>query len=175
MRARLVLHPDSVCAAVDSIDVDVVSVQPQVLGLRFVVAGRIAALALPKVSASTRADRLWEHSCFEMFLADEEGEGYVELNVSPSTKWAGYRFTGYREGRKEAFLPPPRVEVERGEDRLELRVALRLRPGGRRRCGLSAVIEEANGNKSYWALAHPPGAPDFHHRACFALELPPPA
>jgi hypothetical protein len=37
--------------------------------------------------------------------------------------------------------------------------------------GLSAVIEERNGNKSYWALAHPPGAPDFHHRDCFALEL----
>jgi hypothetical protein len=38
--------------------------------------------------------------------------------------------------------------------------------------GLSAVIEEENGNKSYWALTHPVGAPDFHHRDCFALELP---
>ena len=25
---------------------------------------------------------------------------------------------------------------------------------------------------SYWALAHPPGKPDFHHPDCFALELP---
>ena len=37
--------------------------------------------------------------------------------------------------------------------------------------GLSAVIEERNGTKSYWALAHPTGQPDFHHRDCFALEL----
>ena len=37
--------------------------------------------------------------------------------------------------------------------------------------GLSAVIEEANGRKSYWALAHPPGKADFHHADCFA-ELP---
>jgi hypothetical protein len=37
------------------------------------------------------------------------------------------------------------------------------------------VIEERNGRKSYWALAHPPGEPDFHHPACFALELPPAA
>ena len=38
--------------------------------------------------------------------------------------------------------------------------------------GLSAVIEEADGNVSYWALAHPPGKPDFHHSDCLALELP---
>jgi hypothetical protein len=39
--------------------------------------------------------------------------------------------------------------------------------------GLCAVIEEADGTISYWALAHPPGAPDFHHPDCFVLELPP--
>ncbi len=32
---------------------------------------------------------------------------------------------------------------------------------------LSAVIETKNGTKSYWALAHPPGKPDFHHADCF--------
>ena len=41
------------------------------------------------------------------------------------------------------------------------------------RLGLSAVIEDTSGGKSYWALAHPPGKPDFHHADCFALELPP--
>ncbi len=41
--------------------------------------------------------------------------------------------------------------------------------------GISAVIEETDGTKSYWALAHPPGKPDFHHADCFALELEPAA
>lgn len=36
---------------------------------------------------------------------------------------------------------------------------------------LSAVIEEKDGTKSYWALRHPPGKPDFHHPDCFALTL----
>jgi len=40
------------------------------------------------------------------------------------------------------------------------------------RAGISAVIEESDGTRSYWALKHPPGAPDFHHPDCFALELP---
>jgi len=41
------------------------------------------------------------------------------------------------------------------------------------RLALSAVIEETNGNKSYWALAHPSGKPDFHHKDGFAYELTP--
>jgi hypothetical protein len=33
------------------------------------------------------------------------------------------------------------------------------------------VIEESDGTKSYWALAHPAGPPDFHDPTCFALDL----
>ena len=174
MRRYLALHPDSVCDSVSSIAVHVVRTDAGILGLRYVVAGRMAGLALPAPAPSTRADRLWEHICFEAFLSDAQGEGYAELNVSPSSQWAGYRFEAYRSGMRPAAVPPPRVEVDVAADRLDLRVALQLRGGGRRRLGLSAVIEEVGGNKSYWALTHPPGAPDFHHPDCFALELPPP-
>jgi hypothetical protein len=38
--------------------------------------------------------------------------------------------------------------------------------------GLTAVIETATGEKSYWALHHPAEKPDFHHRGGFALSLP---
>jgi hypothetical protein len=40
------------------------------------------------------------------------------------------------------------------------------------RLGLSALLEEASGRMSYWALAHSTGRPDFHHADCFACELP---
>jgi hypothetical protein len=43
---------------------------------------------------------------------------------------------------------------------------------GRWRLALSAVIEETNGGKSHWALAHPAGKPDFHHADGFTYELP---
>ena len=35
----------------------------------------------------------------------------------------------------------------------------------------TAVIEDTDGRLSYWALAHAPGKPDFHHAHAFALEL----
>jgi hypothetical protein len=37
--------------------------------------------------------------------------------------------------------------------------------------GLSAVVKEASGALTYWALRHAPGKPDFHHSEAFALEL----
>ena len=34
------------------------------------------------------------------------------------------------------------------------------------------VLEEADGTKSYWALAHPDAdKPDFHDAVCFAARL----
>ena len=36
---------------------------------------------------------------------------------------------------------------------------------------LTAVLEEQDGTKSYWALAHPPEKPDFHMPDCFIGKL----
>ena len=36
---------------------------------------------------------------------------------------------------------------------------------------LACVIEEAGGQKSYWALEHGGFAPDFHDPACFTARL----
>jgi hypothetical protein len=49
-----------------------------------------------------------------------------------------------------------------------------LAPDGPWRLGVSAVIEETSGRKSYWALTHTPGKADFHHADGFSLTLPPP-
>jgi hypothetical protein len=103
------------------------------------------------------------------------GEGYHEFNFSPSGEWAARAFARYRDGvllEDERFAP--RISVQAGGERLELgtRVPLeRLPYKGRLRLGLSAVIEEEDGTLSYWALRHPPGRPDFHHAASFALAL----
>jgi hypothetical protein len=64
----------------------------------------------------------------------------------------------------------PRIAVRRGPGKLELEALIRVE-GSRLLIGLAAVIEAADGSLSYWALRHPPGKPDFHHRGAFALEL----
>lgn len=166
---RLLPHPDSPRGAVTSIEVEVTRPRPRALALRYFVSGDIAALLLPRTRPSARADGLWHHSCFEAFLANPPG--YLEFNFSPSTEWAAYRFDAHRSGIRNAAIVPPAIGTLIGFDRFELSAELAMPVLGP--MGLAAVIEEKNGNKSCWALAHPPGPPDFHHDACFALELPP--
>ena len=67
--------------------------------------------------------------------------------------------------------PDPKIRVQRAAGRLDLQAQVGFRPKGKVRIGLSAVIEEADGSLSYWALRHAPGKPDFHHQDAFALEL----
>jgi hypothetical protein len=69
-------------------------------------------------------------------------------------------------------IAAPRIEVRSDKVTYTLQAALELDGlSSPLHLGLSAVLEETNGHKSYWALAHPPGKPDFHHADCFALEL----
>jgi hypothetical protein len=178
MRHALRLHPESRCDAVSAVAVDVARPAPTSLALRFFLTGAMSDLALPPVALSTRADELWRHTCFEVFLRPATSAGYYEFNLAPSTQWAAYRFSDYRTGMSVANeAAAPRIDTHGTVASYELRAHLDLgrlvdpAPGAPWRLGLSAVVEEATGRKSYWALAHPPGKPDFHHPDCFALEL----
>jgi hypothetical protein len=187
MRQILRLHPASLCAAVTQIEVEVARPQISRLVLAYVVTGRIGDLVMPALVAPARTDDLWRHTCFEAFVRKSPGSGYYEFNFAPSTQWAAYQFSAYRSGmRVAAEIGDPGIEVNSSPNRYILRASLNpdelLLPanGGERQggaawgLGLSAVIEEAGGRRSYWALAHPQGIPDFHHSDCFALQVPEP-
>jgi hypothetical protein len=129
------------------------------------------------MATATRSDELWRHSCFEAFVAGSPSVAYYEFNFAPSTQWAAYRFSGYRTGMRVATeIKAPQVSVESNPDRYVLQASVELdhvllSEGSPLRFGLAAVIEEISGNRSYWALAHPPGKADFHHSDCFTLEV----
>jgi hypothetical protein len=186
MRQTLRLHPASLCAAVTQIEVEITRPQASRLALAYIVTGKIDDLVIPQVTAPARTDELWRHTCFEAFVRRPQGGAYYEFNFAPSTQWAAYQFGGYRSGmRVAAEIGDPRIEVQSNYERYILRASLELDglllpasgergKGAAWRLGLSAVIEEAGGRQSYWALAHPQGRPDFHHSDCFALEVPQP-
>ena len=173
MRHTLRLHPDSHCAAATGIEADVARPRPDSLILSYIVSGRIGDLRLPPVMAAARTDELWRHTCFEAFVRPLAGPAYYEFNFSPSTQWAAYRFDSYRSGMRVATeLGAPRIDVRSNVATYTLQATLEYDGlSSPFHLGLSAVLEETNGRKSYWALAHPPGKPDFHHADCFTLEF----
>lgn len=175
MRLTLKPHPDTPCAAVREIAVEAVRGGGS-LALVFAVSGDIEAILLPAAGSRQRADDLWKHTCFEAFIAPCPLEGsYKEINLSPSNQWAAYSFDGYRAGMADSVgFELVRLDDTRGADRYDLSADLKLDlPDTSWSLGLSAVIELKDGSKSYWALAHAPGQPDFHHRDAFAATLSP--
>ncbi len=175
MRQSLRLHPDSLCLAAAHVEVEVARPPAGSLLLSYAVTGKIGDLRLPPVMAAARTDALWRHTCFEAFVRPLPDEAYYEFNFTPKTQWAAYRFDGYRSGMRVATeISAPRIEVQAVPERYILQAKLdlsRLPRGATWRLGLAAVIEEVSGGQSYWALAHPPGQPDFHHSDCFSCEI----
>lgn len=164
---KLTPHPANPPAAVEGIEVTA-DVRRGVSVLRWRVIGDPPLMA--PLAASLRTDGLWQTTCFELFVKPMDGDAYYEFNFAPSTQWAAYRLEGYRGGMADLPLPVPVIEPL--ADGVRVTVDLTDLPTGAWRFGLTAVIEEADGTKSYWAIAHPPEKPDFHDPACFALELP---
>lgn len=172
MRQILKLHPNSLCDAVREIAVDAARIDHSTLRLSYRASGVMAGLRIPQAARPARTDALWQHTCFEAFLRPKAGDSYLEFNFAPSTEWAAYSFGGYRSEMRVIADAAVSIDVEQRDDTLELVALLEGLPAdGGWRLGVSAVMEETSGRRSYWALAHPPGKPDFHHGDCFALEL----
>jgi hypothetical protein len=146
------------------------------LQLRYRLRGDLTEVAIAAHAPSRRADRLWEHTCFEAFIAPEGREHYVEINVAPSTQWAIYEFDGYRHGLRPLELAhPPAIAVTRQPNELRVTADVDLTVLADApwpwRAGLCAVVAETGGARSFWALRHPGPTPDFHDAAGFAVLL----
>ena len=173
----LLEHPDSPPGPVQGLRARVLVQGGRRLGLVFRLEGALEGLRLPPPGLARRGDRLWEHTCFEVFLAPAGSAAYHEVNLSPSGEWAEYPFLSYRERGPAGPPLAPGLETSTVPGCLELAVSLDLgrlpllAGASSLRVGLSAVTEDSAGRLSHWALRHPPGRPDFHRMEAFALAL----
>ena len=170
----LTCHPQTPSQSTREIDVVIEEAKSGSLMLTFCLVGDISGLSIPESRSPRRAEHLWQHTCFEAFVMEGEGPEYREFNFSPSGEWAVYEFRDYRNGGVLENERAPGIDVYKTLDSLELgaEIGQVLLPQGRPlRLGLSAVVEDAGGLLSYWALRHPPGKPDFHHTDAFALQM----
>lgn len=176
---RLIAHPDTPPKSIASVEVQLFQTAEDDALFEFRVENA-GGLIIPLSAQPLRTDGLWTSTCFELFVRKPNDQRYWEYNFSPSGQWAAYHFQSYREGRQEFLLAgPPMIEVhgpeqgdiERSHFQIDVDVDLGGIPRGLIEIALCAVLEECDGTISYWALAHPPGKPDFHHPDCFQLRL----
>jgi hypothetical protein len=120
---------------------------------------------------------LWRTTCFELFLRRAGDENYVEFNLSPSERWAAYDFSDYRAGmsnRPASREPDCTMRIGSSFAIFDAAILRDVLPPLPAVANFAAVIEEAGGQVSYWALEHRGAKPDFHDPACFTARLAPP-
>src|SRR5262245_35897185 len=113
--AALERHLAVPCAALREIRVSIER-KPESLQVAFALEGEIDRLRIPAPRPPRVAERLWQHTCCEVFIARDGG--YREFNFSPSGEWAAYQFARYREGGA-VQIPDPRISVKRTAQRME--------------------------------------------------------
>jgi hypothetical protein len=176
MHSVLLAHPATPPGAAIRIETEILRHRGE-FEVSFFVGGQIDRVVFAPRATSIRVDGLWRTTCFEAFLQAADEPAYVELNLAPSSRWAAYRFSSYRDGMAPGETPAPRIEMETSEEQFRLRafidIGSLLSPEALWRVGLSAVIEETDETKSYFALAHPSGKPDFHDSRGFLIEARP--
>jgi hypothetical protein len=173
-------HPSTRAEAVRAVQVLVRRPASAELRMIFRLDGDISRIQVPPPGEPRIAIHLWQHTCFEAFIALQGQAAYHEFNFAPSGEWAVYAFSGYRNGGPLANeTMRPQIAVRSTGSRLKLDALVRLdvlsaiHPHASLRIGLSAVIETSDG-LSHWAIHHPADKPDFHNAAGFALLLEPP-
>jgi hypothetical protein len=170
---QLVAHAAHPPVGVTGVEAKVIGVDATWLRVRWRVEGA-QALVVPPFAGKGRADDLWQTTCFELFLQPGEGPAYIELNLSPSERWAAWDFARNRDGREDRPFPrEPECTMRQGSSFAIFDAAIPRAGLPREDCAANfcAVIEEQGGPLSYWALAHAGDKPDFHDPACFTATL----
>jgi hypothetical protein len=179
IHVKLAAHHDNLPRFHERIETTLTHGRDGSLQLVYVVHGLNLDLRVPTPHAPAPDNALWKTTCCELFLNPAGQPGYREFNFSPSGQWAAYEFSDTRQlAQKPCDCPTPRIDCERSEDLLKLTVTLpkHALPNWKNeadtlRIAVSAILEAEGGHHAYWALAHPPGKPDFHHHAGFVLSL----
>lgn len=170
----LMCHEQSLADEIANIGVTITRAPNGEIRLTYRVSGKTSALEIPAWSTPDRTDNLWKTTCFEIFIGHFEGEDYLEYNFAPSGQWAAYRFASYRVDMVDLETNAPDIIFTQSAEALTLTATLLLPDAWRElslRVGISAVMATKSGDVSYWAVAHPAGNPDFHHKDCFAVQL----
>ena len=169
----LTTHSATPCPAITEFTASAQRAPDGIIVLTYLIKGDVNQIDLPEKAASVQTDGLWQHTCFEAFARTANESAYREFNFVPSSAYAAYSFTDYREGMQPLLLDAaPQIDMTRHETLLK--VSVQLPAGSLPRdtlLALAAVIELKDGSKSYWALTHVGDNPDFHHKDGFVLKL----
>lgn len=129
-----------------------------------------------------RQMKLWEKTCFELFLKHEDHDDYLEFNFSPHFEWNSFYFPQKGAPLKELeAVKNIKIDILRSSDIFQLIAEVESKnlpkhfqkelSQGKLMAGMTTVLKEKNLRMSYWALSHKDQRPNFHHFDSFIYKF----
>jgi hypothetical protein len=135
--------------------------------IRYEIKGPISTLSL---SPQNKTEPIWKSSCLELFLSTGD-TSYDEFNISLDGRVESYSFFNYRELEEKAKTLCTINKTETTATSILLEISVVKLSSDKVIGNLSAIIEEVNGEKSYWSLQHSSEKPDFHNSHFWKLLI----
>lgn len=171
------LIPFSVATAPEIKIAGTISRQDAQLKIQAQLTGNLAQILIPLPNpVPTRKFNLWEETCLEFFLRLQNTTEYWEFNLAPSGDWNVFHFLNYRQNlTEESAYSSLELAVSQLGDVLSLDLEIDLEPiihsAPNLDVAITTVIQNSNGELSYWALNHPTSVADFHHQDSFLISF----
>ena len=144
--------------------------------LEYQILGNLSNYHFPKTTTLQRADKLWLDTCFELFIASTNSNSYLEINISPSTKWNIYHFTNYKEGmRKSNIISIPTIKAHKYHNEYVLSFESIISKESFDQgllINLCVILLDKQGVRHFYSIKQREDSPDFHDRDYFInLEI----
>lgn len=128
-----------------------------------------------KGSSGQRLINLWDHTCFEFFMAPSEKKHYWEFNFSPTGAWNCFRLEDYRKDATYPEITVPVIRLEEKPGLIFLQAVLNI-PGilsasDEWDIQFATVIKLTDSSLQYWSNSHFCDEPDYHSRRNFINQI----
>ncbi len=139
--------------------------------------GDIKSIDLGGDPVHARKIKLWEKTCFELFIKNKNDQ-YMEFNFSPVFEWNAFFFNKKGDALKE-FEKVSAVKIDILHSMEVFKVIVEIKKKDfpddfftlDMSAGLTTVLKERNGRLSYWALSHEDQRPNFHDFRSFRYKF----
>jgi len=116
----------------------------------------------------SRKMKLWENTCFELFLGSSNENQYLEFNLSAGGDWNVFSFDDYRKNLIELFeVEQLSFDLKCSSPDYEITGVFRVRSLNLNHkkylANLTAVLQTTEGVK-YYSRVHPQQKADFHDK-----------
>jgi hypothetical protein len=150
----------------------------QTFFISYLIDGNLSSLDLDDPTPSKqRILKLWEKSCFELFLKNSRDE-YLEFNFSPHFEWNCFYFKKKGDPLEEwKNMKRPETDILLSLEKFFLVAEIKKKylPQNfmtkEMSAGISTVLKMKNKELTYWALSHEDLKPNFHHFDSFKYKF----